>query len=487
MSPSFSVDETFFYSPKILNPLGNKVELIGSSIMAFFAWLSGSIPNAFIIADFIFPAIISLSLFWLVKNWLKDDFKAAAAAVSILVFYHYLTYFPYLPSVIKLLINYWQNGSYWPIIRSFHPQISLGVFFLFAAVLWKRSSWQLTTLMLILITYTYFFYWTVAVTWIVWFRFSRKLIKILAAWALFSIPYWLSIIPLLPEKDYWQRNYFYQLPTINQWLMLFFGLGLTLLINNRLQRKFWLTFYASIFSLIVITISIKFGADDPIGHWFLRVVNPMTAVIFFVILFNKVKLSKFILIGTTILLLFFQFRLHFLYFKNNANAFTISSEKLEAFHWLKQNTPKYSIVATPSLGDSLYLPAYTNTRPYLKHAQLRPAENSELLQRLLEVYKIARWDSERLTMMFLDNQKLIAKKRFDFDQCAGHFLFFRLYNGANYYSCTVPKPVLDEILEQYQKIPTRFTYPVDYWLGTDYLDFGKLLWENKTYKIYALR
>ena len=88
--------------------------------------------------------------------------------------------------------------------------------------------------------------------------------------------------------------------------------------------------------------------------------------------------------------------------------------------------------------------------------------------------------------MFNDNNVLIAKKRFEFDDCAGHFLYFRLYNGADYYSCAVPEPVLEHILNQYQNTQTQLTFPADYWLGTTPIAFGKLLWENSKYKIYEL-
>ncbi len=463
LSPSFAIDETFFYAPKINQPLNNPGELVGSSLMSFLSWLTGSIPEAFVWADFIFPALTFLALYFFTRS--------VAVSVSVLVFYHYLTYFPYLPSVIRLLINHLFNGHYWELIRSFHPQISLGLFFVFAK--WPNA------LTLTLLTYTHFYYWTAALVWLVFLRFGRGLIKTLTLWLALTLPYWFFTVGLLPATDYWHRNYFYVAPTPIQLSLLVFGFLLAW------RKKYWLTFYLAVSLLVAVALVFKFGVDDPIGHWFLRVVNPMTAVLIFTTLFNKLKWPKAAGVGVTILLLAFQFRLHFQYFKNNAAAFTVEPEKLEAFNWLKDNTPKNSVVAT-GIKDSLYLPAYTNNQPYLQQAQLSYADNSELLQRFLQTYKLAGFTDEQLVKVFQDNPELIAKKRFDFDNCASKFLYFRLYQGADYYNCNVPETILRQILYQFEQTSDQLTYPADYWLGTERVDFGQLVWENRQYKIYQL-
>lgn len=471
LSPSFAVDETFFYAPKITQPLTDSGELVGSGLMALLAKISGGIDKAFILADFIFPALTFMILAYLLNLWLKNRLLSLTAALLVLTFYHYLTYFPYLPSVVKLMFQYWKEGSYSSLIRSFHPQISLGLFFLFAA----RPNWFTLTLL----TYTHFFYWTIAFVWLIIYRFGRKLIKTLIPWLILTLPYWLFIIQRLPAKDYWARNYYFVPITLNQALLLAFGFLLAL------KNKYWLSFYIAVTLAIAAASVTKFGADDPIGHWFLRVVNPMTAILIVVSLFNKLKLKPALLMIIFFLVLGFQFRLHWQYFKNNAAAFSIEPERLEAFNWLKQNTPKGSVVVA-GMKDSLYLPAYTQNTPYLKQAQLSRADNRELLQRFLEVNKLAEASKEQLALMFSNQQELKAKKRFDFDNCAGNFLFFRLYKGSDYYDCSIPEDKLKQILTQYESISPQLSYPADYWLSMDYVDFGQLLWENKTYKIYAL-
>ncbi len=480
LSPSFAVDEGFFYAPKITQPLADPGELVGSGLMALLVKISGGIDKAFMLADFIFPALTFLILASLLNLWLKNRLLALTATTLVMTFYHYLTYFPYLPSVIKLLEQYWKEGSYSTLIRSFHPQISLGLFLIFVALLWKRSSWQIMALFLTLLTYTHFFYWTVALAWLAWSGINRRLVKILAIWGLTTLPYWLFVFRLLPAADYWQRNYFYISPTLTQILLLIFGLYLAR------RKKFWLAFYAGIITLVVGTMLIKFGADDPIGHWFLRVVNPMTAILIVISLFNKLKLKPALLILICFLILGFQFRLHWQYFKNNAVAFRIEPERLEAFSWLDKNTSKNSVVVTPSLTDNLYLPAYTHNQPYLLQAQLSHVDNAELLQRFLQVYQISGISNEKLAAKFLNDQQLKINKRFDFDNCAGHFLYFRLFNATDYYSCSVPLEILTQILTQYQQTQPRLTYPADYWLGPDHVDFGELLWENSKYKVYKI-
>ena len=159
-SPSFAVYETFFYAPKVTNPFHQPGELVPAGLMWLLAKLTGSVVNAFIAADFIFPSVTFLALFLLTRSIL--------ISLSVLVFYHYLTYFPYLPSVIRLFFHYFQSGSYWPLIRGFHPQISLGLWFIFM----RRPNW----LTLTLLTYTDFFFWTMGFIWLVFRHYFRPLI-----------------------------------------------------------------------------------------------------------------------------------------------------------------------------------------------------------------------------------------------------------------------------------------------------------------------
>ena len=105
-APSFAVDETFFYAPKAAFPQASLIELFSSETMALLVKISGSIPQAFILADLIFPALTFFVLYWLLNFWLKNYNQSVFTAVAILIFYHYFTYFPYLPSAIKLLINH---------------------------------------------------------------------------------------------------------------------------------------------------------------------------------------------------------------------------------------------------------------------------------------------------------------------------------------------------------------------------------------------
>ena len=99
--------------------------------------------------------------------------------------------------------------------------------------------------------------------------------------------------------------------------------------------------------------------------------------------------------------------------------------------------------------------------------------------------------------MFADNQELKAIKRFEFDDCAGHYLYFRQFNGSDYYGCRIPEDKLQQILAQYESMSPQLTHPADYWLwgpyeekwaqvNPDKMDNFKLLWENSKYKIYKI-
>jgi hypothetical protein len=505
-SPSFVVDETFYYGTKvrkILNgswPAGTETgEAVGAISMAILAKISGGIDKAFMLADFIFPALTFLILAYLLNLWLKNRLLMLTAALLVLTFYHYLTYFPYLPSVVKLMIQYWKEGSYSTLIRSFHPQISLGLFFIFAAFLWEKSSWWLTALLLALLTYTHFYYWTVALIWLL-IKLQKKATKILIVFGVLTIPYWFNLIHFLANKnnqDFLNRNYFYLPITLNQGLLLIFGFCLAYLVQVKAWRWFWLSFYGAIITLVVISMLTKFGYDDPIGHWFLRVVNPLTAILMITSLFNKLKLKPALLILICLLVLGFQFRLHWQYFKENAEAFSLEPEKQQVFNWLNQATPRNSTVITANLKDNLYLSVYTHNQVYLPQAQLDLASTEELTTRFLQIYRLAEIPAEKIRLMFADNQELKAIKRFELDDCAGHYLYFRQFNGSDYYGCSIPENKLQQILAQYESMSPQLTYPADYWLWGPYekqwaqinpetIANWQKLWENSQYKIYKL-
>jgi hypothetical protein len=270
--------------------------------------------------------------------------------------------------------------------------------------------------------------------------------------------------------------------------LLFTGWLLSLLVIPKNLKSYWLSLYTTITILTAGAVLIKFDLDDPIGHWFLRLVEPLTFLIITVLIAQRIKklpaLINYSLFG---LLLLYQATSHWQYFQSKLSSFYIEPEKQELFIWLNQNTAKNSVVVTPSLKDNLYLAIYTHNSSFIPRSQLSLAPTAEAVDRFLLTQKLAGKTNADIRLMFSNDPTLKAKKRFDFDNCAGIYLFFRQYAGSDYYNCSLPQSDLDRLLNQYQNTRLELNqYRADYWLGTNYIDFGQLLWENQAYKIYAL-
>lgn len=532
-SPSFTVDETIFYASKAREILDGNWwlsdgqlkeykrtpspfvgETVPAVLMAGLAKITGGIEKGFMLADFIFPALIFLSLSWLLTRLSQKPYLSMLGALLVMFGFHYLTYFPYLPSVIKLLIKYFQTGSYSHFIRSFHPQVSFGLFVIFGIIYLKtfrlekkeiNIEWWLGWLLGVLV-YTYLFYWSFAFAWVgvglalAILNKNKNLVKKLSLGLviglMIGLVYWLNL--------YWfgktslaydfKFNSWFETPwRIKDILLVLVLLASSLAgLKNKALKKFWLSFFLTSLMIIIGAELVGLRFDDPVGHWLLRVVYPISIVYGFNLLFNYLKSDlKWLSLGLCLLVIGFQAKLHFEYFKNQAEAFSIEPERLEMFQWLNQNTQKNSVVLTDNLKDNLYLPVYTHNNVFVARSQLSLANNQERVERFLIALKLNQKTPEELEALFDQDKDLKKIKRFKFENCGGVYLFFRKFNQADYYNCSVPDEVLEQMIKDYNNINLEIgfkKYKADYWLTNQekQIDNASLVWENKAYKLWQI-
>ena len=74
--------------------------------------------------------------------------------------------------------------------------------------------------------------------------------------------------------------------------------------------------------------------------------------------------------------------------KSNASQYTVSSELMNAYGWLIANTPKDSVVVSPSLKTNIDIAAYTHNRILLARSQNNLISKNELLDRLYVTYAL---------------------------------------------------------------------------------------------------
>jgi len=507
LSPSVEVDEAIFYATKTReifdghfklsdlmiaeykqSPSVFLGELVPASLTAALSKLGKGVEFGFMISDFLFPALGFLSLTWFLYWLTKNQSWAMIGALLTMFFYHYAGYLPYLPSILRLIIKALDAGRISFMVRSFHSQITLPLFVIFLTFLYQQKK-RLSGVMLGVLAYSHFFYFSFALA-LLGLRLKKNL-KGLVLGLLIALPYLVSLIQFKQSSlsaDFFDKIYYSPKIDKNQVIVLVLGLGLTWLVKNKQKRWFFRDIFITGLGLMVGSALLKFGLDDPIGHWMLRAIYPSLIMLIVVILAERIKkINAVITILIIISLLGYQFRTHWQYFKNAALAFYLEPKKKELFNWLNENTPNGSVVVTNSLKDNLYLQIYTHNNSYIPRAQISLAPTAEAEERFLIAQKMAGKTEPDIRAMFVENTLLKQKKRFDFDQCGGVYLYFRKYINKDYYNCFVPEEVLEQILQRYQQIEPELTkYQADYWLTDQDFTKGKLLWENQVYKLFKL-
>lgn len=536
---SFTVDEANAYAPQVReffdgnlwqsdslvweyknSPSPFKSNIVPIWIMGGLAKLTGGVKEGFILADFIWPPIVFLSLSYFIYLLTKKFFLAPVGALITMFFFRYFNYLPYGPSIIKSIIDAPVTGSFSVFIRSFHPQVTFSFFIIFCLCLWQNKKPWLVGLSLGLLFYTYVYYWTFALGWL----------SLMIAWAFLAKQFsWLKklllalIIALILAGPYfWELWQFQQLAIsqafgasyrflpqigIKAMITVVIMLGVSrLTIKDKYEAMFWQSLYLTGVILVAMVYWLNLSVDDPFGHWLDRAIYPLSTILLSVLTMRKLKKDyKVIGICLSLILLAYQGRSHWVYFKNSAEIFQLEPERQEVFNWLNNHTPKDSVVITTSLTDNLYLPVYTHNNLFAPFSYLTLAPQSENLERFLIAYRAINIPDERIKNMFSlteTNQQFRAKKRFHFDDCGGHYIFYRLFVGADFYNCSVPSEKLEIILSDYQTINAdleqwKQKYRMDYWLWGPYekqwarinpeTDKNwKLLWQNNNYRVYKI-
>ena len=116
------------------------------------------------------------------------------------------------------------------------------------------------------------------------------------------------------------------------------------------------------------------------------------------------------------------------------------------------------------------------------------------------------FNESMLNFVVVDNkpklQFLMLKKRFKFDDCGGHYLYFRRFVANDFYNCSVPEDYLDQMLTSYREMKGNLAsykdkYKMDYWLWgpnekkwsmvkPEQFKDWRLVWQNDWYQVYKL-
>ncbi len=393
-------------------------------IIGGLAYLTGSIDTSLLIVIAVFSFLNFLIQYLFLKNLTKNSFISVLGVFLIPLTHVFMT----SPSkILYFLFNYPLSDRFlWASI----PRRQVEMFFLFAPLLVFYLAYInknkilaiLSGLFVGLASETYVYYFTFEIAGIfLLFLFARykkdmeeiKLIgTALISSLLFSLPYML-------KTQFFNHDFPHSLEFLSRlglspyrslttiYISLFFVLFLIIFfVYFKLTRKTDKTFYFLnaffIGNLLLYNQHIITGMQLQSWHW-LTVTGRPWLLIMTLYLFSSAndKSTKKQLTNMTVcmLILFvvgWSLWANIGVAKNLANYYQIDQEYYKAFDWLNKNTPKGSVVLSPSFIISANIPLRTHNNVYLVNGFHSAAPDYELICRGLFSMKIFNISSEKI-------------------------------------------------------------------------------------------
>jgi len=535
MDGHWTINDPFIWEYKNKPSPFNLGEMVPTAIMATLAKLVGGIDKAFILSCFIFPPVSFLLISFLIYLATRKPWLSACGSLITIFFFLYLKYYPFLPSIINLIIKAPIHGYLSPLSGIFHPQITFPFFLATTIFIWliimkssylKKIRWLFLGISLAILTYSYIFFWIYALAWIIlligwlWIKKEKvinlELIKALITFILLSLPYFFAVYKFYQSgllnsfikiASFSSGKYFLSPEDIKWILYSLIFIFLSFCLNkNKQKRLFWVSFFATFIGLILAVKVLGVENAEIRGHWLIRIIWPFTFIILLSSFIERVKIDfKYLALILSIILLSYQFIAHYQFYKNNYWMFLIEPERIELFNWFNSHTEKDSVVITASLRDNLYIPVYTHNNVLVPRAFLSIVPAEESLERYLLANKLLGVPKERVEMTFSATEKNLEglnNNFFYWDGCAGHHLFFRLTAQEQYYRCWVTDEKKKNILEQFDIMENNISdwqekYRIDYYLWGPYeKQWSEInpetisgiikVWENNSFTVYKI-
>ena len=226
-----------------------------------------------------------------------------------------------------------------------------------------------------------------------------------------NYPHWPEVL-LRQETDFGRHVYL----NIYKHYLLYFALaGLLLFFGKKVKEMSTATLFTSLLlaGFIGLNLQVFLGYSVMPNHWLRTNVLGFKFAVLALILWLK-ELYPFIkkyfnaLAGLGLAFFILVTVLNQVsYGINNYSLFTFPENLMESFRWLEKNTPKNSVVMTPSTITNHYLLVYTNNKVFMGSSYRSVVSNSELEERLLLTYKTFGISSEYLKEAFDPDQLIV--------------------------------------------------------------------------------
>lgn len=404
-------DETYAYAPQVKHILeGNLTvqdilveeyknhptpflgETLPAQIFALLALITGSIPKAFVAADFIFPPIIFLSLFLLSRILIKDQLLALAAALVATISRDLIAVLPYPHETFLYLTNAEGRNYFLHLARAFHPQLTF-IFFLGAFLSLKNLIEKPKNKIHILASgvllgslfYSYLFYWTYFVGFValvfLYLLFKREItviknlmLAVIIA-AIIALPYFLNMFKFYQldlASDFILKS---SSPHVGIPLTIFRYLAIAIVFliifkaktKEKLPKMLIFLFLLSGVLLPVIS-NLVIGQDLETMHYVRRALLPIATVVAAATIVKLIDRKETFVKVTSVLAIFgvlvFAVKSQIIAANFVAKYHTIDPGQQFLFSWLNKNTNPNDVVGSLDTTLNLYLSLYTHNKLY---------------------------------------------------------------------------------------------------------------------------
>lgn len=367
-------------------------ETLPAQIFALLAAVTGSIPKAFVAADFIFPPIIFLLLFLFSRILIKDQLLALAVALVATISRDLIAVLPYPHETFLYLTNAEGRNYFLHLARAFHPQLTF-IFFLGAFLSLKnliekpKNKINILAFGVLLgsLFYSYLFYWTYFLAFVS-FTLLYLLIKKEMV-AVKNLATSLTIAAVIALPYLWNMFNFYQLDlagdftlkssslhigipiTIARYLIL--ALAFLLLVKTKgkeTMNKVIVFLFLISGVLLPIISNLIIGQDLETMHYIRRAIMPVATVALFIIIYkllgDKKKFLKAFSIIVIFAILIFGIKSQLIATNSVASYQTIDPNLQMLFLWLNKNTQANDVVGTLDTTLNYYLSLYTHHKLY---------------------------------------------------------------------------------------------------------------------------
>ncbi len=509
-------------------------------IMGGLGKIAGSVRNAIIISDFIFPILIFIAIFALLYEIKKRKTFAIVGAVLFIFAPKIGTFLPpatsyHIKSLVAELIPLAGDPNILFFARFEYPKVTfifliLAFLFIYKSLVTNsKKNTILAGISLGLLFYTDFYHWmyTLSALGIMGLIFLlkkenkgdqekinkkeqiKKLAFIIAIGFSCAIFYFINLAQLGQLPHYSdivgrvgvETGRFFRFITWKGYFQSILFISVLWVILSKKNKILFVYLSSFLLSIIVVLNSqIITNVNPQPDHWYRTQILVLFLSIY--IIFDRVQKKYLGKIKTknikVTLLIFFSILLfsealqQYNYSKLEAQKYTIEISKLDSYRWLKENTPKYSVVAALSFETNADLLLHTNNKIIYPNGFNTTAPNSEIWQRYLLTNAIFNISEENFSKTIQPGEYTLTHLFHNYYREDKSFnTYIRGYSQRQ-----LPETVYRDTLVKYKNIIENPIITIPYQLDYLYVEgdqtprdniLGEVLYNQNNIKIYKVR